>query len=107
MAAGPSPRDAVKTLEESWQLVIGNAGPSVHDLEVRVVVHHVEAHGDGALERELEGVREKVQDNLLPHVAIDMNGFGQGGAIDDEPEPCPLDRRTKAARKVRGKDRKI
>ena len=68
----------------------------------RVVVIHRSAHGDRPLERELEGVREQVEDDLLPHVAIDVDGLGQRRAVDDEREPGALDRRAKAAREVDG-----
>jgi hypothetical protein len=37
------------------------------------------ARRDRAVERELEGVRQQVEDDLLPHLAIDVDRLGSGG----------------------------
>ena len=38
--------------------------------------------GDAAVEGEFEGVGEQIEDDLLPHVAIDIDRLGRGGAVD-------------------------
>ena len=38
--------------------------------------------------RELERVREQVEDDLLPHVAVDVDRLGERRAVDDEPSPA-------------------
>ena len=57
---------------------------------------------DLAVERELEGVREKIQHDLLPHVAVDVDRLGERLAIDDELETGALDGRAEHARELRG-----
>ena len=52
---------------------------------------------DLALERELERVREQVENDLLPHVAIDIDRLGQRRAVDDEAQAGALDRRAEDA----------
>ena len=42
------------------------------------------------VEGELEGVREEVEDDLLPHVAIDIDRLGQVGAIDAQARARPV-----------------
>ena len=59
-------------------------------------------HRDRALERELEGVREQIEDDLLPHVAIDVDRLALRRAVDDERQPCSFDGGAKRARELRG-----
>ena len=54
-----------------------------------------------ALERELQRVREQVQDDLGPHLAVDVDGLGQRRAVDLERQPGALDRRLEHARRAR------
>ena len=42
------------------------------------------AHRDPALEGELERVGEQIEDDLLPHVAIDVDRLGERRAVDGE-----------------------
>ncbi len=55
---------------------------------------------DAALEGELEGVGEEVEDDLLPHVPIDVDRLRQRLAGDVEPEPRTLAGRTEARRQL-------
>ena len=55
-----------------------------------------------AFERELEGVRDEIHHDLLPHLAIDVDGLRERRAIDDEAQPGPLDRRAEHAGKIGG-----
>ena len=45
--------------------------------------------GDRALEGELEGVRQQVEDDLLPHVAVDVDGLAGRRAAHVERQPAP------------------
>ena len=55
-----------------------------------------------ALERELERVGQQVEDDLLPHVAIDVDRLRQRRAGHDEPQPGFLDRRAEHAGELGG-----
>ena len=50
---------------------------SLHGQRRRARPRVATRHGDAALKRELEGVRQQVEDDLLPHVAIDVDRLGQ------------------------------
>ena len=100
--------DAVETLEQTAaapspgmpvpvsRTVSFDASPSV-----------AQRHVDLTLEGELEGVGEQVEDDLLPHVAVDIDRLGQRRAVDDEPQPGPLDGRAEDARQFGGQGRQI
>ena len=64
-------------------------------------------HRNRAGERELEGVREKVEHDLLPHVAIEVHRVGERRTVDDQLQPCPLGRRPERAGQVRRDRREI
>ena len=59
------------------------------------------------LERELERVRQKIQDDLLPHVTIDVHRLGKRRAIHDQFEPGPFHRRSEHAGEFRGEWRQV
>src|SRR5690349_4582526 len=67
--------NAVKPLENEIQLVFANAGAGVLDAQNcardrrRFFAH---ADGDAALEREFERIAQQIEDDFLPHVAIDV-----------------------------------
>ena len=46
--------------------------------------HARRRHGDPPVERELERVREQVEDDLLPHLAVDVDRLRERRAVDDE-----------------------
>ena len=60
---------------------------------------------DLALEGELERVGEQVEDDLLPHVAIDVDRLGQRRAVHHEPQAGLLDRGAEHARELGGERR--
>ena len=50
---------------------------------------------------------EQVEDHLLPHVAVDVDGFGQRRAVDGEVQPGPLDRGPEDAGQLGGDRRQV
>src|SRR6185295_13758447 len=56
---------------------------------------------------ELEGVRHEVEDDLLPHLAVDAGGLGERRAIDLEREPGALAGRAEVARELGGEGGEI
>src|SRR5262245_50991334 len=71
VAAGAGAPDPVEPLEDVRQLFRRDSDAGVPDLELGAVFDGPEADRDLALVRELQGVGDQVQDDLLPHVAVD------------------------------------
>ena len=67
----------------------------------------VQRDRDASLERVLERVREQVEDDLLPHLVVDVERLGQRLAVDHQLELRLLDRRAEEAREVGGVGRQI
>ncbi len=70
----------------------------------RLAVH---ADGDGPVEGEFQRVGQQVEDHLLPHVAIDVDGFVQRGAVDDELQSGAVNRRSEDAGQFGGDRREV
>ena len=85
----------------------GNAHPGIRHFEHDVGCLAPQAHGDGAVERELKGVREQVEYDFLPHLPIEKHRLIDRLAIDLECESGGFDRRTEIARKIASKHRRI
>src|SRR4029079_2164916 len=60
--------------------------------EDEMLVRLTQPHLDFAVESELEGVGEEIEDDLLPHLAIDAGRLGKRRAIHNEPQARLLDR---------------
>ncbi len=74
--------DAVEALEHARQFVLGNAGAGVLHRQARHAGMFAQRHRHAAVQRELEGVRQQVEDDLFPHVAVDEDRLGQRLQID-------------------------
>ncbi len=101
--------DPVEALEQAGQLGGRDAGAGVADGELRrpAVGRPPDHHPDLALEGELEGVREQIEDHLLPHLAVDVDRLGQGRAVDDQAQARPIDRRAEARGELGGERREV
>ena len=70
--------DPVEALEEARQLGRGDADAGVAHRELDAAPSAApQRDRDLALEGELEGVGEQVQDDLLPHLAVDVDRLGR------------------------------
>ena len=67
------PFDAVKSIEDVVEIVRRDADPGVSHAELDVGVGRRHRHPDRALERELERVRQQIEDDLFPHLAVDVD----------------------------------
>src|SRR5215469_11556490 len=67
--------DAMKALEHPLALFAGDSHACVADLQFHCAVYSLQCERNLALERELQGVGEQIQDDLLPHVAVHINPF--------------------------------
>ncbi len=101
--------DAVEALEQARQFVGGNADPGIlhAQLDGAAVRPGLHLDLDLAVERELEGIGQEIEDDLFPHVAIDIDGLGERGAIDTQAKPGLLHRRAEIRRKLGGQRGKI
>ena len=64
-------------------------------------------HGDGAVEGELQRVGQQVEDHLLPHVAVEVDGFVQRRTVHDEVQARPVDGRAEHAGQLGGDGRQV
>ena len=86
-----APSTRWKRSNRRGSLVGGDAGPGVADGAAPPNRRRREREtAIVALEGELEGVGEEVEDDLLPHVAVDVDRLGQRRAVHDQLQPRPL-----------------
>src|SRR5215472_14958317 len=101
MSAASSVEHAMEALEHSRYGFRRYADSGVSHSKFGKITNSLKADGDFALEREFEGIGDKIQDNLLPHIAIDVDGFTQIRTIHHQPQTRLLGGRTKDARQLR------
>ena len=75
------------------QLLFSDPGSGIRNRQLDNVPHVPECHLNLALQRELKGVREKVQHDLFVHVSVDIDRLGQGRCVDDKPHSSLFDAR--------------
>src|SRR3954464_3416768 len=92
----------MKPVEDFRQLTGGDAGTGVVHAQLYAVAVPPQRDTDAALEGELEGIAQEVEDDLLPHLAIDEDRFGQQRAVDVEVQTGLLDRGPEHAGDLRG-----
>ena len=81
MGARFCPFYPVKALEQARQLGFRDTNTAVCDRKLCVLANPLQANGDAALEGMFEGVREKVEHDLLPHLPVNVDWLGQDRAI--------------------------
>ncbi len=98
--AAASARHAMETLEQPRELFGGHAVSRVLHYELHGTIGRPERNFDLAFERELQSIRDQIEDNLFPHLPVDVDRLGQRRAVDDQLEPSALDRGAKNAGKL-------
>ena len=93
---------AMEALEHARQLIRRDADTGVADRHLHRRARVADAHRDLAFERELESVRQQIENDLVPHLAIDVDRIGKRLAIDDEADARALASRAEVAGKVFG-----
>src|SRR5690349_1327255 len=96
--------DLVEALEYARKLVGRNASTRIRDGDLDGVPGVAHGYCDGAFERELEGVGEQVEDDLLPHLPIDVDQSRERRAINDQRHPGAFNGRAKHASEL-GRER--
>src|SRR5258708_5900934 len=84
MRARLRPFDPVKTFEQTRQLRFRDTDAGICYGKLCEVTAPPEPDGDAALERMLEGIREQVEHDLLPHLPVEVDRFGQRRAIHNQ-----------------------
>src|SRR5262249_28949780 len=99
--------DAIEALEKVWQLVLWHADPGVRDAQQRALAVARQAQRNMALERELQRVRKQVENDLLPHLAIDEQRLVECLAVHREFQAGALHRGPKVACEVASERRQV
>src|SRR6267378_6096739 len=92
--------DAMEALEEPRQVRRGDPRTCVAHRELCTLGVTTQRDLDLAVERELERVREKIQHDLLPHAAIDVDRFSEVGTVDPQSETDVFDGGAEHARQL-------
>src|SRR6516165_10393613 len=73
VCAGTRSLDAMKALEDVWQVRGADAGAGVGHGEHDLVLLPRNGHGNAPFQGELVRIREQVEDDLFPHVPVDKH----------------------------------
>src|SRR3569832_2194457 len=91
-----------KALEYARQILRRNPTTCVLHFELNVISQHPLGDSDRAGKGELECIGQKVENNLLPLVPIDVHRFRDRVAPDRQYDTCALECRTEHTREVSG-----
>jgi hypothetical protein len=98
---------AMEPFEKLRHLVRRNAGAGVAHGELDVRANGAQADLDLAFESEFERIRDEIENDLLPHLAVNKGRLRQRRTVDGEVQPGLLDCRAKHARKLGRVFRKV
>src|SRR5579871_295951 len=98
---------AMETFKQAGNRFRRNSDSGITHAKLGKISDAFETDFNLSLEGELEGVGDKVENDLLPHVAVDAHGFAKVGTVDNQFEPRLLGGRPIIAEKLRGKAGKI
>ena len=107
--AAPLALDPMEPFEEPGQFGPRDSDPGVADGQFGgpAVPRVAEPDRYAAFEGELERVRQQIEDDLLPHVAVDVDGLGQGLEVHVQDEPRPLRHRLEVRGELPGQARQV
>ena len=100
LAAALDALNTVETLEQVHLRLSRDADAGITDFEFDVLGCAREPHANRAVQRVLEGVRDQIEDDLFPHVAIDPDRSRQVLALHHELEACPVGGRAEHAHQI-------
>src|SRR5688572_19566793 len=72
MRTGSRTFDPMETVEHVRQVRGRDSNAGISNDQLEVTIDNAQRHGDAALARELQRVREQVEDDLLPEVSVDI-----------------------------------
>ena len=94
--------DPVESLEQPGHFGGRDADAGVGDADDRVAALGGDPHRDRSVEGVLQRVGQQVEDDLLPHVAVEVDRLVQGRAVHHQPQPGAVDRRPEDAGQLGG-----
>src|SRR6201996_5156831 len=90
--------DSAKTLKQVRNLVFGNAGTGITDRDLCTTFDGALGNGNLSLKCGFQCVGEKVQNDVLPLLPVDVHRLRQRTAVHHESQPSPFDSRMKGTR---------
>ena len=106
-AAAPRAFHAMEAIEQVLDLGRRNADAGVAHRQPRRAIEFAQRHADLALEGELERVGNQVENDLLPHVAIDIGDLTERRRIDRQTQPGLVRGRPERRCQIGGQRREI
>ena len=74
----------MKTVKQTGNLMRGNAHAGIAHAQFHRVAHLLQANRNLPLKREFKRVGDRIENDLLPHVAVDVGQLFSGMTIDDQ-----------------------
>src|SRR5262249_43808011 len=100
-------QDRPFALEQVPQRLLSDARASITHLQLNASAAPAQRDGDLPLERKLEGIGDKVEHNLLPHLAVNGNLLRQWRTIENQAKTGLLNGWTKEAGQLRRQERQV
>ena len=85
----------MEPFEDMHQFLGRDADARVAHSQLNRLIALLQRYFDFAREREFECIREQIQNNLLPHITIDINRLIKACTIDHESQTRSFNRRAK------------
>ncbi len=98
MRAAPHIGDAIEAFEQAWHGFGRNTDTGIAHDQIRNTLTLANGDADGAFKCKLKRIGKEIEDDLLPHVAIDVRWLIERRTIDVQNQPRPLGRRAKRTR---------
>src|SRR5579862_7496331 len=90
----------MKALKYSRQLRFRNANTRISDLEQGMIRLILDADCNAALQCEFKGIRKQIENDLLPHVPVEVDRAGAALAVHRKVQPSSFHCRTERAREI-------
>src|ERR1700756_1507494 len=107
MCAAPGIRHSMEPLKQARNCLGRYAYSHVSNSQFCEVSNSMYADFDFSIECELEGVGDQVKDDLLPHVAVNINWLTQARAIRHQPQTCFIRSGSEHTRQLRRETRQV
>src|SRR5689334_4748639 len=92
----------MEAFEHPRQFILRDAYTGVFNHKLHFGIHSLKADLDSALKGKFKCIRDQVEDNLLPHVAVNINRLVQRRAVHSQLQTGAFDCRAESAGQVGG-----
>jgi hypothetical protein len=97
----------MEPFKEVGKFICRNTRSGIGDCKFGEVRHRAQCYANLTLERKFEGVGKEVENNLLPHVTVDIYRIGDSGAVHNKGQSCAFNRGAEHTRKVGRQRRQV